>query len=36
MNTHTSLFVQYLHYLGDIVTGNFGTSLYFFPSRSPG
>jgi peptide/nickel transport system permease protein len=32
VNTHTSLPVQYLHYLGDIVTGNFGTSLYFFPS----
>src|SRR5262249_50694031 len=23
---------QYLHYLGDIATGNFGTSLYFYPS----
>jgi peptide/nickel transport system permease protein len=32
VNTHTSLPVQYLHYLGDIATGNFGTSLYFFPS----
>ena len=32
VNTHTSLPVQYLHYLGDIVTGNFGTSLYFYPS----
>ena len=31
VNTHTSLFVQYLHYLGDIATGNFGTSLYFYP-----
>jgi peptide/nickel transport system permease protein len=32
VNTHTSLFVQYLHYLGDIATGNFGTSLYFYPA----
>ena len=32
VNTHTSLPVQYLHYLGDVATGNFGTSLYFFPS----
>src|ERR1700757_4184537 len=31
VNTHTSLPVQYLHYLGDIATGNFGTSLYFYP-----
>ncbi len=31
VNTHTSLFAQYLHYLGDIATGNFGTSLYFYP-----
>jgi peptide/nickel transport system permease protein len=31
VNTHASLFVQYLHYLGDIATGNFGTSLYFYP-----
>jgi peptide/nickel transport system permease protein len=32
VNTKTSLPVQYLHYLGDIATGNFGTSLYFYPS----
>ncbi|MGA8898216.1 ABC transporter permease [Bradyrhizobium sp.] len=32
VNTHTSLFMQYLHYLGDIATGNFGTSLYFYPA----
>jgi peptide/nickel transport system permease protein len=32
VNTHASLLVQYLHYLGDIATGNFGTSLYFYPS----
>ena len=31
VNTHNSLPVQYLHYLGDIATGNFGTSLYFYP-----
>ena len=31
VNTHTSLPVQYVHYLGDIATGNFGTSLYFYP-----
>jgi peptide/nickel transport system permease protein len=31
VNTHASLPVQYLHYLGDIATGNFGTSLYFYP-----
>ena len=32
VNTHESLLVQYVHYLGDIFTGNFGTSLFFFPS----
>jgi peptide/nickel transport system permease protein len=32
VNTHTSLPVQYVHYLGDIATGNFGTSSYFYPS----
>jgi peptide/nickel transport system permease protein len=31
VNTHQSLLAQYLHYLGDIATGNFGTSLFFFP-----
>jgi peptide/nickel transport system permease protein len=31
VNTHQSLPVQYLHYLGGIATGNFGTSLFFFP-----
>jgi peptide/nickel transport system permease protein len=31
VGTHQSLLAQYLHYLGDIVTGNFGTSLFFFP-----
>ena len=31
VNTHQSLLAQYLHYLGQIVTGNFGTSLFFFP-----
>jgi peptide/nickel transport system permease protein len=32
VNTHESLLAQYVHYLGDILTGNFGTSLFFFPS----
>ena len=32
VDTHTSLPVQYVHYLGQIATGNFGTSLYFYPS----
>jgi len=32
VNTHESLLVQYVHYLGDIFTGNFGTSLFFYPS----
>ena len=26
-----SLPSQYVHYLGDVFTGNFGTSLFFFP-----
>ncbi|MBV9854438.1 MAG: ABC transporter permease [Streptosporangiaceae bacterium] len=32
VNTHESLLAQYVHYLGDIFSGNFGTSLFFFPS----
>jgi peptide/nickel transport system permease protein len=32
VNTHESLLAQYVHYLGDIFTGNFGTSLFFFPT----
>jgi len=32
VNTHESLPVQYVHYLGDISRGNFGTSLFYFPS----
>ena len=32
VNSGQSLPSQYVHYLGDIFTGNFGTSLYFFPS----
>jgi len=32
VNTHESLLAQYWHYLGDMATGNFGTSLFFFPS----
>lgn len=31
VNTHQSLPVQYVHYLGQVVTGNFGTSLFFYP-----
>jgi peptide/nickel transport system permease protein len=32
VNTHESLPAQYWHYLGDMATGNFGTSLFYFPS----
>jgi len=32
VNSHQSLPAQYVHYLGDMATGNFGTSLFFFPS----
>ena len=32
VNSGQSLPAQYFHYLGDIATGNFGTSLFFFPS----
>ncbi len=31
VNTKEGLFAQYLHYLGNVATGNFGTSLYFYP-----
>ena len=31
VNTHQSLLEQYVHYLGQVVTGNFGTSLFFYP-----
>ncbi len=31
VNTHQSLLSQYVHYLGQVATGNFGTSLFFFP-----
>jgi len=31
VDTHQSLPSQYLHYLGNVATGNFGTSLYFYP-----
>ncbi len=31
VNTHQSLLAQYFRYLGDVVTGKFGVSLYFFP-----
>ena len=30
--SHQSLPSQYAHYLGDVFTGNFGTSLFYFPS----
>lgn len=32
VNSGQSLPSQYVHYLGDIASGNFGTSLFFFPS----
>jgi peptide/nickel transport system permease protein len=32
VNSGQSLPAQYVHYLGDVFTGNFGTSLFFFPS----
>lgn len=31
VNTHQSLPSQYVHYLSDVFTGNWGTSLFFFP-----
>jgi peptide/nickel transport system permease protein len=31
VDTHQSLFSQYVHYLGQVATGNFGTSLFFYP-----
>jgi len=31
VNSHQSLASQYVQYLGDIMTGRFGTSLFFFP-----
>ena len=31
VNTHASLLSQYVTYLGDVSTGKFGTSLYFYP-----
>src|SRR6201985_2041633 len=32
VNSGQSLPAQYVHYLGDVFTGNFGISLFFFPS----
>jgi peptide/nickel transport system permease protein len=32
VNTHQSLPAQYVHYLGQVATGNFGTSLFFYPA----
>jgi peptide/nickel transport system permease protein len=31
VSTHESLLSQYWHYLGDMATGNFGISLFYFP-----
>jgi peptide/nickel transport system permease protein len=31
LNNHQSLLSQYVTYLGDVATGKFGTSLYFYP-----
>jgi peptide/nickel transport system permease protein len=31
VNTHESLVAQYFGYIGDVATGKFGTSLYFYP-----
>jgi peptide/nickel transport system permease protein len=31
VNSHESLASQYVHYLGNLATGKFGTSLFFFP-----
>src|SRR3984957_16902092 len=31
VNSGQSLPAQYVHYLGDVFSGNFGTSLFFFP-----
>jgi peptide/nickel transport system permease protein len=32
LNTHDSLFVQYLHYLGDLLHGNLGISINYYPT----
>src|ERR1700743_611436 len=31
VDSRQSLLSQYLHYLGQVATGNFGTSLFFYP-----
>jgi peptide/nickel transport system permease protein len=31
VGSHQSLLSQYVHYLGQVATGNFGTSLFFYP-----
>src|ERR1022692_1881986 len=31
VNPHQSLVAQYFGYIGDVATGKFGTSLYFYP-----
>ena len=32
INTHQSVFVQYFHYLGQVLSGNFGVSLSYYPN----
>ncbi len=32
LNTHDSLFVQYWHYLGDLLHGNLGISINYYPT----
>src|SRR5215831_15934141 len=32
LTTNTSLWAQYLHYLGNLAHGNLGTSIAYFPS----
>jgi peptide/nickel transport system permease protein len=32
LNTHESTFTQYIHYLGQVLSGNFGVSLSYYPN----
>ncbi len=32
LNTHQTLFTQYLNYLGDLIHGNFGISINYYPT----
>lgn len=32
INTHESIFTQYFHYLGQVLSGNFGVSLAYYPN----